>query len=172
MDECTNDLMCAETDLAATEEGAGCPAGCGGALHFPPVENCRCHISAPCSYCTDNRLVCDGCGWEEPATAHAPLRKEDHDAYAKWAEEWAEAKARGHTFPHGGRIFNISDDGRSGSTMVFTGQYEGPVTVTDIFNYLGDGTFGHRGPHLYPSNRHEPDPSKVKGSFTYTKITD
>lgn len=67
---------------------------------------------------------------------------------------------RGHTFPHGGRVFNINHDGSSGSTMVFTGQYEGEVTAADIFAYLGDGTFGHRGPSL------------GNGRFTYTKITD
>ncbi|AWJ88897.1 hypothetical protein Sp245p_03385 [Azospirillum baldaniorum] len=145
---------------AFIENGSPCPDGCGGVLHWPEVENCSCHISAPCGNCTDNRLICNECGWEEPAAKNAPLSKESQDAYAKWAREWAEAKARGHKFQHGGRVFNISDDGRSGSTMVFTGQYEGPVTAADIFEYLGDGTFGHRGPTMN------------NGRFTYTKITD
>lgn len=44
--------------------------------------------------------------------------------------------------------------------MVWTGEYEGPVTAKEIIDYFGDGTFGHRGPYLF-GNR-----------FEYTKITD
>ena len=47
------------------EEGDICPVDdCDGCLKLPLVENCSCHISAPCSACVTNTLVCDSCGWE------------------------------------------------------------------------------------------------------------
>jgi hypothetical protein len=80
--------------------------------------------------------------------------------WAKAQKEYEARKLKGTILPGGGRIFNVNSDGRSGSTMVFTGSYEGPVTAAEIYKHLGDGTFGHRGPTLF-GNR-----------FTYTKITD
>lgn len=144
---------------ATFEEGGDCPE-CEGRLFFPPVQGCSCHINPPCSACTSNGLQCDTCDWEEPEYIEPKQTQSERDAWAKWIEEWEEARERGHTFPHGGRIFNIRHDGSSGSTMVFNGEYEGPVTEKDIFSYLGDGTFGHRGPSLF------------NGRFSYTKITD
>ena len=45
------------------QEGGKCPE-CGGALFYPPVEDCSCHISPPCSACTDNVLLCHDCDFE------------------------------------------------------------------------------------------------------------
>lgn len=144
------------------EEGSTCPECHEGSMQFPRVENCSCHLSAPCSACTDSHLICDHCEWEfepEPPQKKEPTQQ-DRDAWAKYQRDWEAARSKGHTFPNGGRIFNIDHDGRSGSTMVFRGQYEGEVTAKEIFEYLGDGTFGHRGPFVN------------NGRFTYTKITD
>jgi len=49
-------------------EGDRCPECRNGELYYPPVENCTCHISPPCSACTDVQLECDKCGYqpEEP----------------------------------------------------------------------------------------------------------
>jgi hypothetical protein len=142
------------------EEGGKCPE-CEGSLYYPKVRGCSCHINPPCSACTDQRLQCDTCDWEEsePEPTPPPTQAE-RDGWAKWLKEWEEARQRGHTLPGGGRIFDIHDDGRSGSTMVITGRYEGDVTAAEIFAYFGDGTFGHRGPTL------------ANGRFSYTKITD
>jgi len=55
--------------LGYYEEGDKCPfPKCNGKLYYPPVENCSCHINAPCSACVNNKLVCDKCGFipEEP----------------------------------------------------------------------------------------------------------
>lgn len=50
------------------EEGDRCTQkGCTGHMEFPPTENCSCHISPPCSACTDKKLTCDECGWEDDA---------------------------------------------------------------------------------------------------------
>lgn len=48
------------------DEGMQCPEGdCGGALYFPKVEDCSCHIAPPCAACTDIVLTCNRCGWED-----------------------------------------------------------------------------------------------------------
>jgi hypothetical protein len=49
------------------EEGEQCPECSGGRAVFKPVENCSCHISAPCSACVDNTPECDTCGAKEVA---------------------------------------------------------------------------------------------------------
>ena len=46
------------------EEGDKCPECEEGKLYYPLVENCSCHINAPCSACTNKSLVCDECGYE------------------------------------------------------------------------------------------------------------
>lgn len=49
------------------EEGDDCPdETCDGKMIFVS-ENCSCHISAPCSACTDSHLACEKCGTEEPS---------------------------------------------------------------------------------------------------------
>lgn len=46
------------------EEGNVCGRdGCDGTITDAPVENCSCHISAPCSQCVENRFYCSKCDW-------------------------------------------------------------------------------------------------------------
>lgn len=48
------------------QEGDVCGIdGCDGKLFYPDVKGCSCHISPPCSACTDNQLECKKCG-EQP----------------------------------------------------------------------------------------------------------
>lgn len=45
-------------------EGESCEReGCSGVIELEEVENCSCHISAPCSKCTDADMWCPECGW-------------------------------------------------------------------------------------------------------------
>lgn len=53
------------------QEGGKCPE-CGGTLFYPPVENCSCHLSAPCSACTNNSLLCHDCDFEDVVRVHRP----------------------------------------------------------------------------------------------------
>ena len=47
-------------------EGDACwRNGCEGTIKHKLVENCSCHINAPCSACTAPRAYCDTCDWEE-----------------------------------------------------------------------------------------------------------
>lgn len=145
--------------MTKLEEGSKCPE-CTGTMRYPEVDGCSCHINPPCSRCVNNSLTCDECGLEEDSP-DSPKPTESEKAMWKRDRERYEAdRQRGHMLDGGGRIFDITHDGRSGSTMVFTGRYEGPVTAKDIFDFFGDGSFGHRGPVLQG------------GRFTYTKITD
>lgn len=36
--------------------------GCEGVMWLPPVKDCSCHISPPCSQCVDNQPICNECG--------------------------------------------------------------------------------------------------------------
>jgi len=142
------------------EEGGACPTGCGGKLHLPPPENCSCHIAPPCSACTDRNLTCDSCGWEAPPPE--PFWPDTTVPKSQPNPWWEMVSAKpSHDLGNGKRVFDYDYDSRSGSTMVYRGRYEGPVTPDDIIALLGDGTFGHRGPTLFPD-----------GTFLYTKITD
>lgn len=54
------------TTPAGEYEGDTCNLeGCSGILGYPPVQGCSCHLSPPCSACTDNPLTCPECGWQE-----------------------------------------------------------------------------------------------------------
>jgi hypothetical protein len=45
-------------------EGEKCNrSGCGGIIVLDPIENCSCHVSAPCSACIGQSCSCPKCGW-------------------------------------------------------------------------------------------------------------
>lgn len=44
------------------EEGQSClDPDCSGHFEFKPSGDCYCHLSPPCHYCVESRLVCDSC---------------------------------------------------------------------------------------------------------------
>ena len=139
------------------EEGGPCTQqNCTGYFFFPPVENCSCHIAPPCGRCVDNPLTCNTC-WYAVEKEHETLTEQ---LAQKTYETWHVPRHKTtHSFPNG-RVFNYGYDSRSGSTMEYKGDYEGEVTVKEIIDWLGDGTFGHRGPFFGPK------------TWSYTKITD
>ncbi len=136
------------------DENSACPDECGGVLHYPKVDNCSCHINPPCSACTDITLTCDNCGWEQEYLAPIDSSK----SYA--LPEYKPFTGYEYQIAEGKRLHSVFYDGSSGSTMVFKGKIEGDVSAQEIFEKLGDGTFGHRGPSIFGN------------TFTYTKITD
>lgn len=147
------------------EEGNKCPnLDCTGHIVIDyPDGGCSCHINAPCSRCTSSFLVCDTCGEKEPEDdyLHVPVM-----AYRSIGMGITELYCKNPSKDLGNckRIYDYDYDSSSGSTMVYKGKYEGPVTPQDIIDALGVGTFGKRGPFLTGD--------KIRGSFTYTKITD
>ena len=44
---------------------AGQPQHCKGIIALAEVENCACHIVAPCTACTALRHYCPECDWHE-----------------------------------------------------------------------------------------------------------
>lgn len=38
---------------------------CDGTMDYREVEDCRCHLYAPCNACVENPVVCDICGASE-----------------------------------------------------------------------------------------------------------
>lgn len=129
---------------------------CDGRLHYPKVDGCSCHINPPCGACETNKLTCTKCDWEEPDREY-PTAKTD---FQRSLPPYQTFKGYEYKLGEGKRLHSIFYDGRSGSTMVFKGRIEGNVTAQEIFECLGDGTFGHRGPSIFGD------------TFTYTKITD
>ena len=57
------------------EDGDRCPHCHKGHLYYPDVENCTCHISAPCTACINNLLKCNVCGFQpdEPEQRYLPV---------------------------------------------------------------------------------------------------
>lgn len=136
------------------DEGGKCPE-CDGVMGFPKVENCSCHITAPCGACTSVKLTCDKCGWEQQERTPEIIERHIGGGIS---ERFIKNT---RTDLGGGKVLLDYDyDSSSGSTMVWSGRYQGPVTPEDIIAYFGDGTFGHRGPSI------------GGGKFSYTKITD
>ncbi|GAN55220.1 hypothetical protein Tasa_041_015 [Tanticharoenia sakaeratensis NBRC 103193] len=151
--------------MSEWEEGENCPcSGCGGTVVISyPKGGCSCHINAPCGRCTSSFLVCDACGEQEPESEVLPNSDLSYRHVGAGVFE-SYCRKPSKDLGNGRRIFDYDYDSSSGSTMVFRGKYEGPVTGQDIIDALGVGTFGKRGPFLTGD--------KVSGSFTYTKITD
>lgn len=114
---------------------------------------CSCHINPPCSYCTDLIEYCTDCGEEiEQECNITNSYNKDHTRF--FDRKFTPVKC-GNGF-----ITGYQCDGRSGSTMVFEGTYIGDVTNTNLLEYFGTGTFGHRFGYC------------GGGNFKFTKITD
>lgn len=65
------------------EDGDKCPKCNKGSFHYPDVENCTCHISAPCGACENNRLECDVCGYQpdDPEYRYLPVTTPEFGAF-------------------------------------------------------------------------------------------
>ncbi len=68
------------------EEGSPCPCfRCDGTLQLPPVEDCSCHLSAPCYAHETNQPACTDCGWtefQEVASVATPTPAYAYPTYA------------------------------------------------------------------------------------------
>lgn len=66
------------------EEGGVCPQCLEGTLEYVRHGDCSCHISPPCSACTDAPLTCDFCGetFEEDREQYVERKYEYRYDYA------------------------------------------------------------------------------------------
>lgn len=139
------------------EEGDTCGNCMTGELKWRSIHYdgyCSCHLHPPCSYCMEQELVCSTC-----ETIHIEYAPEKYETPAPnhikfWEQPFVPIVIGD------GRITGYDYDGRSGSTMVFRGTYEGNLTNQDLLAYFGSGTFGYRFGFC------------LGGRFEFTKITD
>lgn len=137
---------------AGLAEGELCNRnGCFGKVFEHPAENCSCHVSAPCSACTDPRGYCESCGWEEseddieiPETNSTPVFK---PYKAKTLKDLDSTKVDWISRLH------------TGSSMIKEGVYPEGMTQEQVKKKV-DGTFGGRFDYFY------------RGRFKFIAYTD
>lgn len=137
--------------MEGTCEGDICNRdGCGGVLGYPPVQGCSCHINPPCSACVDNPLTCPVCGWEaEPPPIEPPTPN-----YSLLP--WPLSEKR----PLDPTKIDWHDIGHTNFTMIKRGVYPKGVTMVQVLDKIGRGTFGGRFNHF------------GNGKFEYVAYTD
>lgn len=110
--------------------------GCDGIIDSHPVENCSCHLCAPCNACTSPRNFCPECGWEEvdDEVFNGYIVNVDRETGIFKSYELRPldpTKIDWHSFSH------------SSCSMIKRGVYPEGTTATDV-RKLVDGTFGGR----------------------------
>ncbi|MBA4710519.1 hypothetical protein [Aquitalea aquatica] len=116
-------------------EGETCKRmGCQGVIEEHPRENCSCHISPPCHYCTTPREYCPDCGWEAKDDmvindCVVNVNKET-GTYRTWTPRpLDETKIDWHSKSH------------SSCSMIKEGCYPLGTTIEEVRKVV-DGTFG------------------------------
>ncbi|MDH3326888.1 MAG: hypothetical protein OEM38_09255 [Gammaproteobacteria bacterium] len=104
---------------------------CEGEIETRAVENCSCHISPPCSACTEPRNFCPECGWEE---ADEPIEEPKYTC-------------KPYESPKPSPMDNTKIDWRykphTHFTMIKYGVYPEGTTMAEVKKEV-DGTFGGR----------------------------
>lgn len=143
------------------EEGAVCwRNGCQGVIALDPVEGCSCHISPPCSQCTEPREFCGVCGWhasEEDEHLNGFVITHDktkpkvggYPMIAKWERRPLDPRKID---------YHLISTG-SGCTQIAEGVYPEGTTSEEV-RAVVDGTFGGR------------FDSFGNGKFRFTRYTD
>lgn len=106
--------------------------GCDGVIESHDVENCSCHLNAPCGSCTSPRGFCPECDWQEsedppppqPAYTGTPWVMPEPRPLDPTKVDWRSA-------PH------------SGCSMIKEGVYPAHLTCADVEKEVR-GTFGGR----------------------------
>lgn len=139
--------------------------GCTGLIECHPVENCSCHISPPCSACTDPRNFCPVCEWEEseePEPQTPPPTKEPQD---QWAAQMAAWKPRTLADLDGSKIDWIHVPHDSTCSMIKEGKFPAGTTMEELRKAI-DGTFGGSFQRLEKPENGQP------GYFKFLAYTD
>lgn len=112
--------------------------GCEGVIAYRMVENCSCHLCAPCGACVNNPAQCPDCGWSEedepPEPAPMPTT-------ARAAPTW-DWKPRTLADCDRTKIDWISKP-HSSCSMIKEGVFPLGTPMDDV-RKLVDGTFGGR----------------------------
>ncbi len=120
-------------------EGERCNRhGCDGIMEERPIENCSCHISPPCSSCTEERGYCPKCGADVRDERIATINDYVCNVDARTGKIW-EYKPR----PLDSTKIDWHSKGHTHFTMVKEGVYPEGTTENEVRNVV-DGTFGGR----------------------------
>lgn len=124
--------------------------GCSGKIEFHAAEDCSCHISPPCSYCTAPRGFCPDCDWEEadePEPEAKPQTQAEKDVWAKFYEE----QERIRNLPLDNTKVSYGSRSHSSCSMIKEGVYpDSGNRAADVAMVRKevDGTFGGRFEHF------------------------
>jgi hypothetical protein len=147
-------------------EGESCGRnGCAGVIETRPSEGCSCHISPPCSACTEPRNFCPECDWEEgddPAPEPASPTEQQQSA---WAAQRAMWKPRTLADLDGTKIDWIHVPCDSTCSMIKEGVYPDGLQPGELMKAI-NGTFGGRFAY-----HHHPENGKP-GRFKFIAYTD
>lgn len=116
--------------------------GCKGVIQMRKAVNCSCHLSAPCSACTEARQHCDTCEWDEadePAPAPEPMSQKEQDYWKAQREEWERIR----NAPLDNTKVSWRDLPHTHFTMIKEGVYPEHMTRSEVAKEVA-GTFGGR----------------------------
>lgn len=135
----TDETKPESTPTFGQQEGETCwRNGCQGVIELLPhkLDGCSCHISPPCSYCTEILEYCPECGWEAEEDKRA-IRAGEHaiifhpDGFVTWPKDR----------PLDPRKIDYRIKPHSNSSQLCEGVYpEG--TTSDEVRARVNGTFG------------------------------
>lgn len=137
-------------EFMSKEEGSKCSENCDGIIELKKADNCSCHISPPCSGCTDAPLYCPICHWEEEIERiNGFIGKRDESGVVhNWVKRTLDkTKIDWHYETH------------THFTMKKVGVYPESATMKDVED-LVKGTFGGRFEYFRD------------GKFSYVAYTD
>lgn len=125
--------------------------GCQGVITVRPVENCSCHLHAPCGSCMERREQCLACDW----------RAEDDTDYKFVPTEYAGLHIRETVKPSplDPRKIDYRIKGHSNASQICEGVYPEGTPRSDVESAVR-GTFGGRFDHF------------GNGTFRYIAYTD
>ncbi len=126
--------------------------GCQGTIEQHPVNNCSCHLSAPCGACTEPSGYCETCGWEESEDEII----NDHSVSASKATEIYRPRERRKLDP---TKLDYHSETHSGCSMIKEGVYPEGMDIEEVRKSV-IGTFGGRFEHF------------GNGKFKYIAYTD
>ncbi len=139
----SRELGYAEGDICARN-------GCEGVIEMHPPEDCSCHISPPCGYCTAPRCYCPECDWQEkdePEPEAKPQAQAEKDVWAEWARE----QERLRNLPLDNTRVSWRSKSHSSCSMIKEGVYpqsEDIAADRELVRKEVDGTFGGRFEHF------------------------
>ncbi len=123
------------------EEGDGCDDCNIGKLAWQSIHSngcCSCHISPPCSYCTDQDLACDKCG--KIHAEYEPPKVESHISNGISLTQSKTAEERFRELPEG--VFGYIKYPNDGWGMAVKGKMPDGMSKEEVLKNCGVCKYG------------------------------